>query len=328
MQLHALSRRQHDRWLKFSGLLLAILAVAILLSLAAGELWIWPFTNNSPLETQILTELRIPRTIGAVLVGASLAVAGATLQVLLENPLAEPGVIGISGGASLALVAMIFLSPMVPSSWMMSLAAMAGALLFTFILVSMARKHQLSTSRILLVGVALGILSGAVVTWAFYFSDDLNLRQLLYWLMGSVSGLQWNQLTLAIFIIPAIALLCFRSKSLDIMMLGDIQARQLGVDTAGLRWQLILLVSLLVGTSVALAGVIGFIGLIVPHYLRMWLGSENRYLLPLSGVAGAALLTVSDLLARVILPEAELPVGVVTTTIGAPLFIWMLVRRA
>ncbi|RXJ74363.1 vitamin B12 ABC transporter permease BtuC [Veronia nyctiphanis] len=303
------------------------LCLAAFFSLAAGELWIWPFAPQSPLESQFLSELRMPRTIAAILIGASLAVSGAVLQVLLGNPLAEPGVLGISGGASVALVVMTFWFPELAGTESKTIAAMMGALAFTALLVFMARKRVVSTTRLLLVGVALGILSGAIVTWAFYFSNDLSLRQLMYWLMGSLSGVQWSQLILALVMLPAVVFLCCQGRKLDLLMLGDVQARQLGLESDRLRWQLILLVSLLVGGAVAMAGVIGFVGLVVPHLLRMVLGTENRFLLPLSAVCGACLLLFADTFSRLAASGMELPVGVVTTSIGTPIFIWMLMKR-
>ncbi|OLQ77758.1 vitamin B12 ABC transporter permease BtuC [Photobacterium proteolyticum] len=326
MQLHDLILRQQARW-KFSVvLILLVLLVACFFSLAVGEIFIWPWSPDGGLEQQLLLQLRMPRLLAALAIGASLAASGAVLQVLLGNPLAEPGVLGISGGASLALVILLFALPFVPNPMITMLAAMLGALCFTLILVGLSRRRKVSTARLLLIGVALGILSGAVVTWAFYFSDDLNLRQLMYWLMGSVGGVSWSQLSLLVLVFPVLAWLCAQGKKLDLLMLGEGQAKQLGLDVSAFRWRLILTVSLLVGASVALGGVIGFIGLVVPHLLRLALGTENRFLLPLAAMCGALLLAVADTLSRVILPSAELPVGVVITSIGAPIFIWMLLR--
>ncbi|GAB3524372.1 vitamin B12 ABC transporter permease BtuC [Photobacterium alginatilyticum] len=326
MQLHDLILRQQARW-KFSvGLISLVLLVACFFSLAVGEIFIWPWSPDGGLEQQLLLQLRMPRLLAALAIGASLAASGAVLQVLLGNPLAEPGVLGISGGASLALVVLLFALPFVPNPMITMLAAMLGALCFTLILVGLSRRRKVSTARLLLIGVALGILSGAVVTWAFYFSDDLNLRQLMYWLMGSVGGVNWSQLSLLVLVLPVLAWLCSQGKKLDLLMLGEGQAKQLGLDVAAFRWRLILIVSLLVGASVALGGVIGFIGLVVPHLLRLALGTENRFLLPLAAMCGALLLAIADTLSRVILPSAELPVGVVITSIGAPIFIWMLLR--
>ena len=326
MLLNELLYRQQRRWrtcLIVSSLLLVAICV---FAVAVGEIWILPWAPNGALEQQLLLQLRIPRVLAALIVGAALASSGAVLQVLLGNPLAEPGVLGISGGASLAVVLLLFFVPITPTPFITMIAAMAGALLFTLILVGFSRRQKVSMARLLLIGVALGILSGAVVTWAFYFSDDLSMRQLMYWLMGSVGGVSWEQLSLLFVIVPVLIVLCMQGKSLDVMMLGDVAARQLGVDVRRIRWLLILMISLLVGCSVALAGVIGFVGLVVPHLLRLQFGTENRYLLPLSAICGGILLVLADTLSRVLLADADLPIGVVTTSLGAPVFIWMLIR--
>ncbi|MCG7496296.1 vitamin B12 ABC transporter permease BtuC [Vibrio sp. Of7-15] len=323
---HLLNQKQ-TKWRRAFIVSSIFLFLMALLALSVGELFIFPLSPQGELESQLLYQLRMPRLIAAIVIGAALAVSGASLQVLLGNPLAEPGVLGISGGASLALVVLLFVLPVIPSPALSMIAAMLGALFFTIILVGLATKLRLSTSRTLLVGVALGILSGAVVTWAFYFSSDLNLRLLMYWLMGSIGGVSWQQLSVVVIMIPVIFWLCRKGKSLDQLMMGETYAKQLGLDTDKLRWRLIIAVSLLVGASVALAGVIGFIGLVVPHLLRLAFGTENRFLLPLSAIVGAALLVFADTLARVLLPSAELPVGVMTTSIGAPIFIWMLLKN-
>ncbi|PSW21502.1 vitamin B12 ABC transporter permease BtuC [Photobacterium sanctipauli] len=326
MQLNDLLLRRQARWrVGFISAGVALL-VACFLSLSVGEIFILPWMPDGDLEQQLLVQLRMPRLFAALAIGASLAVSGAVLQVLLGNPLAEPGVLGISGGASLALVILMFVLPFVPSPMLTMFAAMLGALCFTLVLVGLSRRKRVSTARLLLIGVALGILSGAVVTWAFYFSDDLSLRMLMYWLMGSVAGVNWSQLSLLLIVFPILAWLCLQGRKLDLLMLGENQAKQLGLDVSAFRWRLILIVSLLVGASVALGGVIGFIGLVIPHLLRLGLGTENRYLLPLSAITGALLLAAADTLSRVLLPSAELPVGVVITSIGAPVFIWMLLR--
>jgi vitamin B12 transport system permease protein len=265
--------------------------------------------------------------LAAIAIGASLAVSGAVLQVLLGNVLAEPGVLGISGGASVMMVIVLFFLPALATPIGFMIAAVIGALVFTLLLVSMVKIMRLTTTRLLLVGVALGILTGAIVTWAFYFSDDLSLRQLMYWLMGSIGGASWYHHVLTLALVPVLVWLCMKGKTLDKLMMGELHAKQLGVDVEVVRWKLILAVSILVGGAVALGGVIGFIGLIVPHLLRLALGSENRYLLPISALSGAMLLVFADIIARVALESAELPLGVVTTTIGAPVFIWMLVKH-
>lgn len=292
-----------------------------------GEILITPFDELTQLHQQLVLQLRLPRLLAAIAVGASLALSGAVLQVLLGNVLAEPGVLGISGGASVMMVLLLFFLPMFATPIGYMVAAVIGALLFTLLLVTLAKAMHLTTTRLLLVGVALGILSGAVVTWAFYFSDDLNLRQLLYWLMGNVGGASWYHHILTLVLIPIVAWLCVKGRLLDKLMLGEQHAKQLGVDVDAVRWQLILAVSVLVGGAVALGGVIGFVGLVVPHLLRLAFGSENRFLLPLSALTGASLVVTADLVARTALDAAELPLGVVTTSVGAPIFIWMLVKN-
>ncbi|MBE3655396.1 vitamin B12 ABC transporter permease BtuC [Vibrio navarrensis] len=326
MEFHQLIDHKQQRWQKTLILVALLLLLLSAIYLMVGEVFLSPFSTLSSFEVKLLVDLRLPRLIAALAIGAALAVSGATLQVLLGNVLAEPGVLGISGGASLAMVIAMFFLPAMPTPSVFMISAILGALVFTLLLVGMARAMLLSTSRMLLVGVALGILSGAAVTWAFYFSDDLSLRQLMYWLMGSISGASWHHHLVTLVLLPVLLWLCSQGKVLDKLMLGETHAAQLGLDVHKIRWQLILAVSVLIGCAVALGGIISFVGLVVPHLLRLAFGSENRFLLPLSALAGAALLVFSDIGARTLLDSAELPLGVLTTTIGAPVFIWMLLR--
>jgi vitamin B12 transport system permease protein len=326
MEFNQLLTQKSRRWRRVLVTMSLALLTLSLIHLSIGEIIINPFSPANSLESRLLFELRMPRLVAAIAIGASLALSGAALQVLLGNVLAEPGVLGISGGASLGMVAVLFLFPVAATPMVFMGAGIAGSLLFTLLLVGMAKAMRLTTTRLLLVGVALGILSSAVVTWAFYFSDDLSIRQLMYWLMGSIGGVSWYQHVLVLFMVPVLVWLCLQGKILDRLMVGEIHALQLGVDVEKLRWQLILAISMLVGCSVALGGVISFVGLVVPHLLRMAFGSENRYLLPLSLISGATLLVFADIFARTLIDSAELPLGVMTTTIGAPVFIWMLVK--
>ncbi len=327
MEFSQLIYRKQRRWNLFAIAAIVSLLLFSLLYLMVGEVFISPFSEVTPLMEQLVLQLRLPRLLTAIAIGAALAVSGAVLQVLLGNVLAEPGVLGISGGASVMMVLVLFFIPLFATPVGFMLAAVVGALLFTLLLVSFAQVARLTTTRLLLVGVALGILSGAVVTWAFYFSDDLSLRQLMYWLMGSVGGASWYHHILTLMLLPVLIWLCFKGQVLDKLMMGETHAKQLGIDVEAVRWKLILAVSVLVGGAVALGGVIGFVGLVVPHLLRLSLGSENRYLLPMSALSGAALLVFADIIARTSLDSAELPLGVVTTSIGAPIFIWMLVKN-
>lgn len=327
MDYSQLVSQTSHQWRKAIWILTVFLLAASCAYLALGQIFIFPFHHLNEVEKTLLIELRLPRLVATMLIGASLAISGAVLQVLLGNVLAEPGVLGISGGSSLMMVVVMFLIPLWATPTGLMLAAVSGALLFTSILVFMAKLMRLTTSRLLLVGVALGILTSAAITWAFYFSDNMNLRQLLYWLMGSVSGMGWKQLSLGLVILPFVLWLCMQGKVLDKLMLGELHAKQLGVNVHAIRWKLILAISVIVGCSVALGGVIGFVGLVVPHLIRLSFGTENKYLLPCSAVSGALLLVIADLIARTSINGGELPLGVVTTTIGAPIFIWMLIRN-
>ncbi|MDN2481063.1 vitamin B12 ABC transporter permease BtuC [Vibrio agarivorans] len=327
MDLNQIIATERVRWRRAFFIFASLLTAISAFYLALGELTIFPFWQLSDIEQQLLLQLRMPRLVSALTIGASLAVAGAILQTLLANPLAEPGIIGISGGSSLGMVVVMFGLPWFATPLGFMVGAFLGALLFTLLLVFVASKLKLNTSRLLLVGVALGILSSAVVTWAFYFSDDMNLRQLLYWLMGNLAGNQWYQLFIVVLVLPVLVWLTSQASNLDKLMLGESHAKQLGLDITKMRRLMIICAALLVGSSVALGGVIGFVGLIVPHLIRLKFGYDHRYLLPLSAMAGAGLVALADLVARMSLSSGELPVGVVTTTIGAPIFIWMLVKN-
>ncbi|MFD1008150.1 vitamin B12 ABC transporter permease BtuC [Oceanisphaera ostreae] len=322
-------QRKYRYWL--GGLGLALLA-SMLLSLQLGAVGVgiealWQ--PVSALEEQVFWQLRLPRTLLAVLVGASLALCGAVLQVLLHNPLAEPGLIGISSGASLAAVLTLSLSVSLGITlpyWSLSLAAFVGALLVTLLLLALARR-RLGPGALLLFGVAVGILANAVLTWLLYLADDASLRSFLFWMMGSLGHGQ--QLSF-VWWLPAIATLVWltrQGRSLDILALGDSQARLLGLNVKRLQPRLVLAVCLLTAFSVAMAGPIGFVGLVVPHLLRLLVGGKQRFLLPASVLAGGVVLTLADVAARTLLSVGEMPIGAVTATLGAPVFIWLLVRR-
>lgn len=327
MDFQQLLHQKQRKWTRAIYLMAALLIALSAIYLMVGDLFISPLGTLSTLEQKLLIDLRLPRLLAAIAIGAGLAVSGASLQVLLGNVLAEPGVLGISGGASLAMVIVLFFLPFAPTPELFMVAAVLGSLCFTVILVSMVKTMRLTTTKLLLVGVALGILSGSMVTWAFYFSDDMSLRLLMYWLMGSLGGVNWYQHSLTLVMIPVIIWLCLQGSKLDKLMIGEIHAAQLGVNVPKLRWRLIFAVSILVGCAVALGGVISFVGLVVPHLLRLTIGTDNKYLLPLSAFAGAALLVFADICARTLLDSAELPLGVMTTSIGAPIFIWMLIKN-
>ncbi len=315
-------QRQNIRWLLCLSVLMLL---ALLLSLCAGEQWISPGDWFTPRGELFVWQIRLPRTLAVLLVGAALAISGAVMQALFENPLAEPGLLGVSNGAGVGLIAAVLLGQGQLPNWALGLCAIAGALIITLILLRFARRH-LSTSRLLLAGVALGIICSALMTWAIYFSTSVDLRQLMYWMMGGFGGVDWRQSWLMLALIPVLLWICCQSRPVNMLALGEISARQLGLTLWFWRNVLVAATGWMVGVSVALAGAIGFIGLVIPHILRLCGLTDHRVLLPGCALAGASALLLADIVARLALAAAELPIGVVTATLGAPVFIWLLLK--
>lgn len=315
-------QRQNIRWLLCLSVLMLL---ALLLSLCAGEQWISPGDWFTPRGELFVWQIRLPRTLAVLLVGAALAISGAVMQALFENPLAEPGLLGVSNGAGVGLIAAVLLGQGQLPNWALGLCAIAGALIITLILLRFARRH-LSTSRLLLAGVALGIICSALMTWAIYFSTSVDLRQLMYWMMGGFGGVDWRQSWLMLALIPVLLWICCQSRPMNMLALGEISARQLGLPLWFWRNVLVAATGWMVGVSVALAGAIGFIGLVIPHILRLCGLTDHRVLLPGCALAGASALLLADVVARLALAAAGLPIGVVTATLGAPVFIWLLLK--
>ncbi|HAY0858773.1 TPA: vitamin B12 ABC transporter permease BtuC [Escherichia coli] len=315
-------QRQNIRWLLCLSVLMLL---ALLLSLCAGEQWISPGDWFTPRGELFVWQIRLPRTLAVLLVGAALAISGTVMQALFENPLAEPGLLGVSNGAGVGLIAAVLLGQGQLPNWALGLCAIAGALIITLILLRFARRH-LSTSRLLLAGVALGIICSALMTWAIYFSTSVDLRQLMYWMMGGFGGVDWRQSWLMLALIPVLLWICCQSRPVNMLALGEISARQLGLPLWFWRNVLVAATGWMVGVSVALAGAIGFIGLVIPHILRLCGLTDHRVLLPGCALAGASALLLADIVARLALAAAELPIGVVTATLGAPVFIWLLLK--
>ncbi|MCL8360317.1 vitamin B12 ABC transporter permease BtuC [Escherichia coli] len=315
-------QRQNIRWLLCLSVLMLL---ALLLSLCAGEQWISPGDWFTPRGELFVWQIRLPRTLAVLLVGAALAISGAVMQALFENPLAEPGLLGVSNGAGVGLIAAVLLGQGQLPNWALGLCAIAGALIITLILLRFARRH-LSTSRLLLAGVALGIICSALMTWAIYFSTSVDLRQLMYWMMGGFGGVDWRQSWLMLALIPVLLWICCQSRPMNMLALGEISARQLGLPLWFWRNVLVAATGWMVGVSVALACAIGFIGLVITHILRLCGLTDHRVLLPGCALAGASALLLADIVARLALAAAELPIGVVTATLGAPVFIWLLLK--
>ena len=315
-------QRQNIRWLLCLSVLMLL---ALLLSLCAGEQWISPGDWFSPRGELFVWQIRLPRTLAVLLVGAALAISGAVMQALFENPLAEPGLLGVSNGAGVGLIAAVLLGQGQLPNWALGLCAIAGALIITLILLRL-HPRNLSTSRLFLAGVALGIICSALMTWAIYFSTSVDLRQLMYWMMGGFGGVDWRQSWLMLALIPVLLWICCQSRPMNMLALGEISARQLGLPLWFWRNVLVAATGWMVGVSVALAGAIGFIGLVIPHILRLCGLTDHRVLLPGCPLAGASALLLADVVARLALAAAELPIGVVTATLGAPVFIWLLLK--
>jgi iron complex transport system permease protein len=282
----------------------------------------------------ILGQIRLPRTLLGLAVGAVLALAGVAMQGLFRNPLADPGLVGVSSGAALgAAIAIVGGAsfgglPDAFAPYLLSASAFAGGLGVTAVVYRLGRRDgQTSVSIMLLAGVAMTALAGSIIGLFTYLADDATLRTLTFWNLGTLNGASyarlWPLLTVCVLVI---AWLPRRAKALNALLLGESEARHLGIEVERLKRELILCIALGVGAAVAAAGLIGFVGLIVPHLVRLVAGPDHRVVLPASALAGATLLLCADIFARLVLAPAELPIGIVTAFLGAPFFLFLLVR--
>jgi iron complex transport system permease protein len=307
--------------------LLAVLAEALGLAALPAE-----FSRDAA----ILGVVRAPRVLLAAIVGAGLGAAGAAMQGLFRNPLADPGLIGVSAGAALAAVAAIVLGTSVFGAaagllglWLLPVAAFAGGLGATLLMARLGTVGGVaSVPTLLLAGVAVNALAGAVTGLLIFMADDRQVRDITFWTLGSLAGARWAQLPVVALLVgaPTVAL-CLLARPLNAMLLGEAEAFHLGTRVEAVKRLAVLLGAVAVAAGVAFTGLIGFVGLVVPHLLRLACGSDHRVVLPGSALLGAALLVLADLLARSLAAPAELPVGVVTALLGAPFFLWLLRRR-
>ena len=320
------------RWLALMLLsMLAAMAIAANLgamTLSLRALWQAPLSD---MVWQIWLNIRLPRVLLAVLIGMALAVSGAVMQGLFRNPLADPGLLGISSGAGLAVAIAISLPLALPpllALWLPTLAAFLGSLAVMALIFSLSRLALGNLARLLLVGIAINALCGSVVGVLSWLSNDQQLRQLSLWGMGSMSQAQWPMLAVcAAFILPSLLLTLLRARHLNLLQLGEEDAHYMGIDVRRTQRQLLVLSALLVGAAVSVSGIIGFVGLVVPHMMRFCLGSDHRWMLPGSALAGAILLLLADTLARTIVVPAEMPVGLLTSLLGGPWFLWLILRQ-
>lgn len=286
-----------------------------------------------PTSIAVIRDLRLPRVLLALLVGASLACAGAAMQGLFRNPLADPGLVGVASGAALAAVATIVGSRFIalPGPWLpftTPIAAFGGGLIAAALAERLANASGYTRgSTLLLAGLAINAIAGAGIGLLTQLAGDAALREAMFWLFGSLSKSGWTELSVAAPILLAtLALLPRDARALNALLLGESEAMHLGVDVQALRRRLTVLIVVSVATCVALTGIIGFVGLIVPHLLRLALGPDHRLLIPASALGGAALLAFADLASRTLLAPAETPIGILTALIGGPFFLGLLIH--
>ncbi|WP_085420076.1 FecCD family ABC transporter permease [Xaviernesmea oryzae] len=328
------------------GLLAVLLFAACLISLGIGptgvglrDLWAYATGNGDSLSVQervILEAVRLPRTALGLLVGAGLAVSGAMMQGLFRNPLADPGVVGVTSGAGLAAVAAIVLGntmlaplAMLLGNQFLPLMAFFGGLFNTWMLYLIAtRDGRTSTTALILSGIAIGALSAAFMGLLIVMADDRQLRDITFWTLGSLGGATFGRvLSILPFIAAVLAVVPFVARGLDALILGDAAAFHMGIPVQRLKRIVIVAVAAACGSTVAVAGSIGFVGIVVPHLLRLAMGPSHRFLLPGSALGGGALLLIADSVARTVAAPAELPIGVVTALFGAPVFLFLLIGK-
>ena len=325
------------------AILSLLAAVAIIASLGVGASAISPGTvlrtllhaaDASARDTAIVLHLRLPRTLLGFGLGAALAVSGALMQGLFRNPLADPGLIGVSAGGAMAAVAVIVLG--VPAllagtvgPFALPLAAFAGSLCTTLAIQRIASDDgRTDVSTLLLAGIAINAIAGAVTGFLIFGSDDRQLRDITFWSMGSLGGATWTTvLGLAPFALGAVFAAGRWAGVLDALLLGEREAGLLGFDVEPAKRRIVIATAAAVGAGVAAAGAIGFVGLVVPHLVRLMAGAGHRLLLPASALLGGTLMLCADILARTVVIPAELPIGLVTALLGGPFFLWLLIRR-
>ncbi|CAB3705729.1 FecCD family ABC transporter permease [Achromobacter kerstersii] len=316
------------------GLLTVALALAMLAATASGAvsiplrelpslLWGAPTPDNA-LWRNVLIDIRLPRVLFAVVTGAGLAISGAAMQALFRNPLAEPGLIGISAGGALGAVAAIVLTS--GGFWITAPSAFAGSLIATLCAYAVGRRVP-GVAGLLLAGVAITAMSFSLIGLFTFVATDAQLRDLTFWNMGSLGGANWKMLAfLGPWVLLMSAWLISQWRVMNALLLGDREAQHLGYSLARVRARLVLASALIVGPLVAATGTIVFVGLVVPHLVRMTLGANHRWLLPATVIAGGLALVLADWAARTVVVPAELPIGLVTGLVGGPFFLWLLAR--
>ena len=314
-------------------------AAGIPLARLPAALGIWSDASAGPQlarDQLVLWSIRIPRIAAAAMVGGLLAASGAIMQGLFRNPLADPALVGVSsGGALAAAAAIVFTDSQIGASFrflqdqLLPLAAFFGSLATTIVLYGIAsRSGRTSIAIFLLAGIAIAAIANAGIGLLVFIADDRQLRDITFWMLGSLSGATWPKVgTLAPVLVLALIACLAIARGLDVLVLGEAEAFHSGVDVERLKRTAIVLVSAMTGVAVSICGVVGFVGIVVPHLLRLVIGPAHRLLLPASGLLGALLLVGADTLARTIVSPAEMPIGILTAAVGAPFFLVMLLRQ-
>ncbi|MGH7458463.1 MAG: FecCD family ABC transporter permease [Longimicrobiaceae bacterium] len=321
------------RFVLLTTLLLAALVASVAagaVPLSAGEVLAALLGKGEPTAVTIVRELRLPRALQAALVGGALAASGAAFQALLRNPLADPYILGVSGGAAVGAVATIALGWAFTAGWVIPAAAFTGAGLAVMLVLRVAASvgRALDTRVLLLAGVVVGSFFNAAILLMLILSEAESFRSAIFWMMGTLSGASWGGLRmLALYLLPGVLVLLALARPLNLLTVGEETASYLGVSVERSKLLAYGAGSLLAAAAVAVSGVIGFVGLVVPHTVRMLWGGDHRFLLPASVLAGAAFLVLADTLARVAAAPSELPVGVITAFVGVPFFVWLLRRE-
>lgn len=337
--LNAVSSNKHGAWA--IPLLAVALVVVTLAALAIGafpvsigEIWssiTHGITGQPQPDTagSVLWDIRMPRVLLAVVVGACLASAGAIMQGIFANPLAEPAIVGVSSGAAVAAVVAIFLGLTALGTWMLPAAAFVGGLLVTFLVYSLSRVNGRSeVLTLVLVGIAVNAFAGALIGLVMSISNDAQLRSITFWNLGSLSTATWGSvLSVLPFAILGIIAMPWLAHRLDLLALGERAAAHLGVDVESFRRWSIVLVAMLTAAAVAVSGIIAFVGLVVPHTARLIVGPGHKLLLPVSALTGATLLVLADVISRTAVEPREIPIGVLTALVGAPVFFYLLRRE-
>jgi len=326
-------------------LLAGLLVGGVVLSAVTGQLAVTPtevagsllraigidtdWAPTDPIIESTLWVVRFPRIVMALVVGAALAVAGAVMQAIFGNPLAEPGVVGVSSGAALGAATAIVVGASVLGVAGVAVFAFLGGLVATLLVYVVSRAGgRTEVVTLLLTGIAVNAIAQAGIAFVLFVADSASREQIVFWQLGSLGGSLWSQVAVvAAVAVPGVLVALALARRYDLLALGERNARHLGVDVERLRLVSIVLVALLTGVAVAFTGIIAFVGLVVPHLIRMIIGPAHRGLVLASAVGGGALLVIADLLTRTLVAGAELPIGMLTSLVGGPFFFWLLYRQ-